>query len=80
MIATSGDGISNTAITTAMGSGYDSPMFKEIQSDKQVMKCKTYSYQKGTFKCNYSNLMFTTSIKRKQHEQEWHATTTPNGL
>ena len=46
---------------------------KEIQN-------KTYSQQKGTFKCNYCRLMFNTKIKRKQHEQEWHTTTKPDGL
>jgi hypothetical protein len=74
-IATSGAGTSNLATTTAMDRVYDSSIFKEIQDNKQVMKCKSYSRQKETFKCNYCKLMFTTRIKRKQHVQEWHTAT-----
>jgi hypothetical protein len=31
--------------------------------------------RKGTFKCNYCKLMFTTGIKRNQHEEVWHTVT-----
>lgn len=64
-ITTSGAGTSNLATTTAM--------IKEIQN--KVIEPKTYSPQKPTLKCNYCKLMFTTGIKRKQHEQVWHTAT-----
>jgi hypothetical protein len=67
-ITTSGAGTSNLAITTAM--------VKEIQN--KIIKRKTYSRQKGTFKCNYCKLIFTTGIKRNQHEQVWHTATKSN--
>lgn len=74
-IAASTTGPSNLATRTKGGDTeiYNSPIIKEIQN-------KTYSQQKGTFKCNYCRLMFNTKIKRKQHEQEWHTTTKPDGL
>jgi hypothetical protein len=52
---------------------YNSPIFREIQN-------KTFSHQKGTFKCNYCRLMFNNKINRKRHEQEWHTTTNPGKM
>ena len=79
-VTTSGAGAYNLAITTAKGSAYDSSIFKEMQNNKQVVKCKTYSPQKGTFKYNCCKLTFPASIKRKRHELEWHTATKLNGL
>jgi hypothetical protein len=74
-IATSIAGTSNSA-TKVKGSHNDinnSPTFKEIQT-------KTYSHQKGTLKCNYCKLMFTTRMKREQHEKVWHTAARPARL
>jgi hypothetical protein len=70
---------SNSATTTNIND-YDSPILNETQNNNNVMKYKTYSHQKGTFKCNYCKLMFITRIKRKLHEKEWHTATKPVGL
>jgi hypothetical protein len=59
-------GTSNSGTTTNVND-YDSPIFNEIQNNKNAMQSKTYSHQKGKFKCNYCKLMFITRTKRKLH-------------
>jgi hypothetical protein len=64
------------ASTATSSSATTTGTVKQIQND--LMKHKTYSPEKSNFKCNYCKLMFTTRIKRNQHEQVWHTATKSN--